>query len=29
MKLISNLAFEYATTTNQDILSLDKIIKKL
>lgn len=29
MKLSKGLAFEFASTTNQDILSIDKILKKL
>lgn len=29
MKFSNGLTFEYATTTNQDILKLDKILKKL
>jgi hypothetical protein len=29
MKLMSGLAFEFASTTNQDILKLDKILRKL
>jgi len=29
MKLMDGLAFEFASTSNQDILKLDKILKKL
>jgi hypothetical protein len=29
MKIRNSLAFEFATTTNQDILSIDSILKKL
>jgi hypothetical protein len=29
MKLMNGLAFEYASTTNQDILKIDKFLKKL
>jgi hypothetical protein len=29
MKLSKGLTFEFASTTNQDILSIDKILKKL
>lgn len=29
MKFARGMAFEYAATTNQDILSIDKLLKKL
>ncbi len=29
MKLLKGLAYEFASTTNKDILSIDKILKKL
>jgi hypothetical protein len=29
MKSTSGLAFEYAATTNQEILQLDKLLRKL
>ena len=29
MKLNKGLSFEFASTTNQDILNIDKILKKL
>jgi len=29
MKIVNGLAYEFANTTNQDILTIDKILKKL